>query len=153
MLRSYSQQNPAQSLRATISFSSDRTPTKGERFLDFMDRMIYENFDDKCYIRHAEKLVEAAIGRPLKPTESPYVRARLLDGFVNGQTSLLIDGDATIDIDTLNRYFCDNKIKNKVVFNDILRPLADEVTLNTKYPPLCSKTSMHAAGMKFSAPT
>ena len=136
MLRSYSQQNPAQSLRATISFSSDRTPTKGERFLDFMDRMIYENFDDKCYIRHAEKLVEAAIGRPLKPTESPYVRARLLDGFVNGQTSLLIDGDATIDIDTLNRYFCDNKIKNKVVFNDILRPLADEVTLNTKYPTM-----------------
>ena len=78
----------------------------------------------------------SAIGRPLKPTESPYVRARLLDGFVNGQTSLLIDGDATIDIDTLNRYFCDNKIKNKVVFNDILRPLADEVTLNTKYPTM-----------------
>ena len=152
MLRSYSQQNPAQSLRATISFSSDRTPTKGERFLDFMDRMIYENFDDKCYIRHAEKLVEAAIGRPLKPTESPYVRARLLDGFVNGQTSLLIDGDATIDIDTLNRYFCDNKSKTKSYSTTSCGHWLTK-SPSTPNTPLCSKTSMHAAGMKFSAPT
>ena len=48
----------------------------------------------------------------------------------------MLEGDAAIDIDVLNKYFFDNKLKNKVTFNDILSPLADEATLNTKYPTL-----------------
>lgn len=136
MMRSYAQQNPAQSTRAAIVFHDDRKPSLGERFFDYMDRVVYQTFDDKCYIRHAEKMVEAILDRPLEPHESPYVRARLLDGFVNGQTALLLDGDASVDIDTLNRYFYDNKLKNKVVFNDILRPLANEEALNAKYPTM-----------------
>ncbi|WP_418555775.1 LPD38 domain-containing protein [Phascolarctobacterium faecium] len=136
MMRSYSQLNPAQATRAAMSFDRDRKKSLGEKFLNFYDRAIFEAFDDKIHIQRAEQLIEAKLGRKLKPSESPYVRARLLDGFVDGQSSLMLEGDAAIDIDVLNKYFFDNKLKNKVTFNDILSPLADEATLNTKYPTL-----------------
>lgn len=136
MMRSYSQLNPAQATRAAMSFSRDRKPSLSEKFVDIYDNALYYAFDDKIHIQRAEQLIEAKLGRKLKPSESPYVRARLLDGFVDGQSSLMLDGDSAIDIDVLNKYFFENKLKYKVTFNDILSPLSDEATLTTKYPTL-----------------
>lgn len=136
MMRSYSQLNPAQATRAAITYDRDRKKNLSEKFLDFYDRSIFELFDDKIHIQRAEQLIEAKLGRKLKPSESPYVRARLLDGFVDGQSSLMLDGDSAVDIDVLNKFFFNNKLKYKVTFNDILSPLADEASLNAKYPTL-----------------
>lgn len=135
MLRSYAKQNDWQTIRGHISFPSDLKPTLLDRLVSLKDKIQFELFDDKAYLRQAEKVVERKIGRKLNPDESFYVRARLYDGFVTGQSNLLLAGDGNLDIKILNEFF-DGKLKNKVTFKDILVPLNNEQDLLKKYPTL-----------------